>query len=364
MKRRNIIQAIKTEDAVKMEGKVKKRFLFLMMCLVLVISALPVNSLQAARKVRPAVPALTVSTSETGQAKLSWKAVEGATGYRIYRKTDGETSHSKFRTTTKTTYTDVTREALKRGSKVSYRIRSFYKDASGKKIWSSFSDPVTWTNPRKALDPTKPIIALSFDDGPSIYTPDVLKMLAENGASATFFMVGYNIDRYGNTVKLVHQSGCEVGNHSVNHPNLNTLTKEKIQAELDGNLKKINRLIGDGKRIIRPPYGNANDTVKSVAGAPLIYWTDDTRDWDSRNAQSVLKEVQGSARDGYIILMHDIYQSSYEGACLVVPWLIKQGYQVCSVSEMFEARGVALTDGVMHYQCINAAKYKEQNGIK
>lgn len=210
------------------------------------------------------------------------------------------------------------------------------------------------------IDPTKPIIALSFDDGPSIYTPKILDMLAQYGATATFFMVGYNIDSYPKTVQAVYDAGCEIGNHTIDHPNLKTLSEENIKKQINGNLKKITDIVGEGKHLIRPPYGNLNDTVKAVAGAPLIIWSDDTRDWESRNAQSVLAEVKKSARDGYIILMHDIYESSMNGAALVVPWLIEQGYQVCSVSEMFAARGVKLEDGVRYSQCITAAQYVAQ----
>lgn len=219
---------------------------------------------------------------------------------------------------------------------------------------------VTVTAPspsERVIDPTKPIIALSFDDGPSRYTPEILETLADYGATATFFMVGYNIDARPNTVKAVYEAGCEIGNHTVNHPNLKTLSKDEVIAELNGNLKKITKLVGEGKHLIRPPYGNYNDTVKAVAGAPLIIWSDDTLDWKSRNAQSVFNEVKGSARDGYIILMHDLYESSKDAVKLVVPWLVKQGYQVCSVSEMFAARGVSLEDGQPYSKCITAAQY-------
>lgn len=423
----------------------KKRIIAFAMCLLLVISVFPVNAAEAAKKekkFRPEAPALSVEASPTGVAELSWNPVEGATGYRVYRMTGTETIHSAVVTTTKQTYNDKDKGGAERGTKISYRIRAFYKDEDGNRVWSSFSDPVVWKNPKKVLeiseteavlqsgeymklkirnatsevtwkstnsnvasidgngkvhalrrgtctlvgttqgykfkcaltveapepakrvlDPTKPIIALSFDDGPSIYTPKILDLLADYGSTATFFMVGYNIDRYGSTVQAVYDAGCEVANHTINHPNLKKLSEEDIDKEISGNLKKINKLIGDGKRLVRPPGGNYNDTVKSIVGAPMIIWSDDTRDWESRNAQSVFKEVKGSARDGYIILMHDIYQSSYEGICLVLPWLIEQGYQVCSVSELFEARGVELEDGVTYSQCISAAKYKELNGL-
>jgi hypothetical protein len=71
-----------------------------------------------------------------------------------------------------------------------------------------------------------------------------------------------------------------------------------------------------------------------------------------------MKEVKAQARDGGIILMHDIHKTSCEAVKTVLPWLIQQGYQVCSVSEMFEARGVELENGVSYTKCITAAEYK------
>ena len=91
----------------------------------------------------------------------------------------------------------------------------------------------------------------------------------------------------------------------------------------------------------------------------MINWSVDTLDWKSRDADEVLKEVKNSTKDGSIILMHDLYSSTAEAVKKVVPWLVEQGYQICSVSEMFEARGVTLENGKVYNSCINAEKYKE-----
>lgn len=196
------------------------------------------------------------------------------------------------------------------------------------------------------IDPSKPIVALSFDDGPSTNTTSILETLAKYGAHATFFMVGENIDMYPDLVKAVYESGNEIGNHTINHANLKTLSASEIRKEVEGNQDKLNKTLGtDLKFIVRPPYGNVNDTVKSTVEHPLIIWSVDTLDWKSKDAQKVFEEVKKSTKNGSIILMHDLYKSTAEAAKLVVPWLVEQGYQVCSVSEMYAACEVKLENG-------------------
>ncbi|MBR4345264.1 MAG: polysaccharide deacetylase family protein [Lachnospiraceae bacterium] len=211
------------------------------------------------------------------------------------------------------------------------------------------------------IDPVRPIVALSFDDGPSKHTDTILETLAEYNVHATFFMVGENIQMYPEKVKKVHEQGCEVANHTVNHANLNKLSKEEIIKEIENNQDKLNEVLGLKKNyLVRPPYGNANDTVKSVAGHPLINWYVDTLDWSSKDADAVFAEVKKSTIDGAIILMHDLYGSTAEAVKKVVPWLVQQGYQVCSVSEMFAAREEKLENGKVYHNTITGSKYKDK----
>ncbi len=210
------------------------------------------------------------------------------------------------------------------------------------------------------IDPEKPIVALTFDDGPSVNTAKIVNTLVKYNVHGTFFIVGNEIPNNPQNVNLVYDSGSEVASHTVNHKNLNKLTKEEILKEINDNQDLLNKALGTNRDfLLRAPYGNANDTVKALAGHPLINWSVDTLDWDSKNAQSVFEEVKKYTKDGAIILMHDRYPSTAEAVTLVVPWLLEQGYQVCSVSEMFAAREVPLQNGVEYYTCISAEKYKE-----
>jgi len=213
---------------------------------------------------------------------------------------------------------------------------------------------------KSGIDPEKPIVALSFDDGPSAQTESILATLEKYGAHATFFTVGENIDLHPDKIKKIYESGCEIGNHTVSHANLNKLSKDDILKEIDGNQEKLNATLGTSLNfLVRPPYGNVNDTVKAACTHPMINWSVDTLDWKSRDADAVFEEVKKSTKDGSIILMHDLYSSTAEAVKKVVPWLVEQGYQICSVSEMFEARGVKLENGKVYNSCMNAEKYKE-----
>ena len=213
------------------------------------------------------------------------------------------------------------------------------------------------------IDPNKPIVALSYDDGPSSNTASILETLEKYGAHATFFMVGENIDMHPDWVKMVYESGNEVANHTVNHKNLNTLSAEDIRKEVENNQSKLNSTLGlDKKYLVRPPYGNANDTVKATVEHPMILWWVDTLDWKSKDPGAVLEEVKKATKDGAIILMHDLYSTTAEATKKVVPWLKEQGYQICSVSEMFAARGVKMENGKTYNSCISAEKYKEKQG--
>lgn len=208
------------------------------------------------------------------------------------------------------------------------------------------------------IDPAKPIVALTFDDGPSANTASILETLNEYGAHATFFMVGENVTAHPDRVKMVYDAGCEVGNHTVNHKNLNNLTKKEIKKEIEDNQADINAALGVTiSCLVRPPYGNVNDNVREACKHPMINWSVDTLDWKSRNADSVFEEVKKSTKDGSIILMHDLYGSTAEAVKKVVPWLVEQGYQICSVSEMFAARGVTLENGHVYNSVMNAQKY-------
>lgn len=197
----------------------------------------------------------------------------------------------------------------------------------------------------RVLDPSKPMIAMTFDDGPSPRTEKILNALAEVGGRATFFVVGYQIEKYAEYVQMAYDAGCEIGNHTVGHANLIKCSEEELRHQVFDNEAAIQAIIPVDKLIVRAPYGNVNDTMKAVIDRPMFNWSVDSRDWETRDADMIVEQVQQDARDGYIILMHDIYDATMEAALRLIPWLTEQGYQLVTVSEMYELREGGVKEG-------------------
>lgn len=200
----------------------------------------------------------------------------------------------------------------------------------------------------RQIDPNKPMIALTFDDGPAVGTARILDALEANGQAATFFVVGSNARIYQETLARADELGCEIGNHTYNHPNLTRCTVSEIQSEINSTNDYIRSATGHNATVMRPPYGANNETVRQTVGLPLILWSIDTRDWETRNTQSTINNVLNNVRDGDIILMHDIHASTVDAAVYLIPELVSRGYQLVTVSELAEYRG-GLTAGTNYY---------------
>jgi len=202
----------------------------------------------------------------------------------------------------------------------------------------------------RVIDPEKPMVALTFDDGPyPPVTKKILETLEKNDARATFFVMGNRMDTYGETAKMVHDAGNQIGNHSYSHKDLTKLDKKGIEHEVDYSNELINEVADVGNAFLRPPYGAKSEKVSQYVKVPMIAWCVDTLDWKSRDKNAVFEEVKKSVSDGAIILMHDLYPSTADAIELVVPWLIEQGYQVVTVEEMFKAKGIELEAGKIYY---------------
>ena len=194
---------------------------------------------------------------------------------------------------------------------------------------------------RRYVDPNRPMVALTFDDGPGPRTAEIVSCLQSHGAAATFFVVGMNAERYTDTLARMRRAGCEIGNHTYDHTNLTRLSAADIQGEISTVNDIVRAATGMGTTVLRPPGGNHNETVDAVAGMPLIMWSIDTRDWATRSTQATINSVLGSVRDGDIILMHDIYSPTVDAALYLIPELQNRGYQLVTVSELAEYRGGA-----------------------
>lgn len=212
----------------------------------------------------------------------------------------------------------------------------------------------------KRVDPEKKLIAFSFDDGPSRKnTEKILKALEKNNARATFFMLGQNAKYYPELVKKVSESGNEVAGHSWNHPQLTKLGKKGVKKQMSQMNEAIASVTGSDVGLLRPPYGSINRTVKKTVNDPLILWSIDTLDWKTLNADKTADAILKQARDGDIILMHDIHAPTAKAVKKVLPKLNAQGFQVCTVSELLEARNIQLHPGDVVVSANDVYRYKK-----
>lgn len=178
-------------------------------------------------------------------------------------------------------------------------------------------------------------VALTFDDGPNAATtPEALDILKQYNVKATFFIQGKYIPGNEDILKRELAEGHELGNHSWNHPDLNTLSKEEVKQEIDDTTKAIKEATGYDIKLVRAPYGNSNKMVKDVIQKPTIYWDVDSKDWESLDPEAILKEIQAQTRRGSIILLHDIHPTTVEALPRVIEYLQSQGYQFVTVSEL------------------------------
>lgn len=200
---------------------------------------------------------------------------------------------------------------------------------------------------------TPKLAAITFDDGPSGNTQTLLDGLAKRGARATFFISGYRISYYPGILKAIVDGGHQLANHTQNHKDLTTLSASGVQQEVSATRSKLVEAGGDYTYYIRPPYGSNNSTVRSNADAPLICWSVDTLDWKYQNADTVCSNILRDAYDGCIILLHDLYSSSVNGALAAIDALQKQGYEFVTVEELLLRRGITPENGVVYYDARN-----------
>ena len=205
-----------------------------------------------------------------------------------------------------------------------------------------------FVNQSGSIDPAKPMVALTFDDGPGGQTNGILDTLECYGAHATFFVVGQSInEETGAVMQRAVGLGCEIGSHSFDHANLTKLSPEQLQQTVQQTDDRIFNAIGQYPHFLRPPYGAFDANVQQQVNKPLAFWSVDTKDWKTRNTASTVSAALGSIEDGDVVLMHDIYPETAAAAAQIVPSLIQQGYQLVTLSELTYYRGLEPENGTV-----------------
>lgn len=202
----------------------------------------------------------------------------------------------------------------------------------------------------RMVDITKPMVALTYDDGP--YAPvgnRIMDIAEQYNGRVTFFMVGDRVKTYATEVKRMVQNGHEVANHTYSHKYLNKLDAASIRSQVEQCNNVIQEVTGVRPTVMRLPGGNKNSTVLQNVNMPIILWNIDTRDWATKNAAKTIDAVLGKVKDGDIILMHELYSSTADAAATIIPELSAQGYQLVTVSELAKFKGKSLAANQIYY---------------
>lgn len=193
------------------------------------------------------------------------------------------------------------------------------------------------------LDPSKPMVALTFDDGPLPEpTNKILDIFKTYNAHATFFVIGELAIAFPEILQRAVSLGCQIGNHTYTHPKLAEISPQEVLSQINSTDDVIKKALGKYPSIMRPPYGNRSKSVDALMNTPLILWSLDTLDWEHLNANTTADIVLGSVKDGDIVLMHDIYDPTVEAVSVIVPELIERGFQLVTVEELARYKGVAM----------------------
>ncbi len=199
----------------------------------------------------------------------------------------------------------------------------------------------------------KPLIALTFDDGPNKDTTDIiLDELEKNDAKATFFVIGKEAKQNPEILKREIAGGHEIANHTWSHKTLTKLNEKSIESEIEKADNFIEETTNFRPKILRAPGGSINNKIKKIANKPFIYWSIDTKDWKTDDEEKTIDYVLKNASDGDIILMHDRVKSTAEAVKTIIPELINRGFCLVTVSEMFKLKNIPLEKGKQYKKAI------------
>ncbi len=200
-----------------------------------------------------------------------------------------------------------------------------------------------------SADGMPPCVAITFDDGPRrTTTAALLDGLAQRGVHATFFLIGLHVDGNEELILRMEAEGHQVGIHSQNHRILTGLNSEDVYREVGALQERLTALTGQTDFMVRPPYGEVDDTLRSRIEAPIILWSVDPRDWEDEDVARQTAAIVEAAQDGDIILLHDIYPSSVDTALQAVDGLMARGFRLVTVEELFHLRGIDPQNGKVY----------------
>lgn len=192
--------------------------------------------------------------------------------------------------------------------------------------------------PIYGVDTQEKQVAITFDSAwGADKTLGILDLLKKYNAKATFFLVGFWVDKYPEMVKAIHEQGIEIGTHSNTHPDFVNLSAEQMRLELTTSIEKIKNITGHNVSLFRAPYGSYNNTMLQLTDSlnlKTIQWTIDTLDWKGLSGGEMVSRVQNKLTNGAIILCHNNSDNILDGLELILNRLTASGYKFVSVGDL------------------------------
>ncbi|MFK8267703.1 polysaccharide deacetylase family protein [Capnocytophaga cynodegmi] len=182
-----------------------------------------------------------------------------------------------------------------------------------------------------------PCVALTFDDGPSVYTSQLLDALKEEDVKATFFVLGKSASVQKQTLKRMAEEGHNIGNHSYDHKDFRKISDEEALQQINLTDEIVSGITGEKPRYFRFPYGAHTKENLAMVGRPVIMWNVDPLDWKYREASRVAEAMSKTSPQG-IILAHDIHKSTVQAIPQVIKNLKSQGYHIVSLDDLFRQK--------------------------
>lgn len=194
-----------------------------------------------------------------------------------------------------------------------------------------------------------PLAALTFDDGPHPGTTDrLLDGLRDRGVHATFFLIGAQLEENRELVERMDREGHQIGNHTWSHQKLADLSTAEMLREVEQTNDALCGLLGNRTYWVRPPYGLLRPGTAEQIPAPMVTWTVDPRDWESRDREKVVQAVLGEIQPGAVVLLHDIYPTSVDAALDIADALCAEGWELVTVEELMKRCNVTPEPGVLY----------------
>jgi peptidoglycan/xylan/chitin deacetylase (PgdA/CDA1 family) len=210
------------------------------------------------------------------------------------------------------------------------------------------------------IDTSRPIIALTFDDGPGNYLDQILDLLEQYNIRVTFYVLGNLVDTQSEALIRAVGMGSEVVGHSWDHKNMAKMSADDVSEQILYTSNTIEAVTDMATPVFRPPFGAVSDTMREVAaelGFAIVNWSVDSEDWNTNDVDAIFNAVMQEVSDGSIILSHEIYGSTLEAFTRLIPELLLKGFQFVTVSELLHHTHGELTPGYVYYNAYDGYPY-------